>query len=108
MSINEYIMRLAGFSVGLISLFLTLSPLSPFCSELPLYHMAWVGRGGSGLVGRNGRLGCRGGHGHMLVVGWGCDSCCSGWCRFVRSCASCCSFSSGIVASVCIVRIELE
>ena len=70
--------------------------------------MAWVGRGGSGLVGRIGRLGCRGGHGQMLVVGWGGDLCCSGCCRSVRSCASCCSFSLGIVALVCIVRIELE
>ena len=100
-------MRLAGFSYGSDFTFLILSPLSPFCSGLPLYHMAWVGRGGSGLVGRNGRLGCRGDHGQMLVVGWGCDPCCSGWCRFVRSCASCCSFSLGIVASVCRARIEL-
>ena len=51
-------MRLAGFSYRSDFTFLTLSPLSSFCSGLPLYHMAWVGRGGSGLVGRKGRLGC--------------------------------------------------
>ena len=60
-------MRLAGFSYRSDFTFLTLSPLSPFCSGLPLYHMAWVGRGGSELVGRNGRLGCRGGHGQMWL-----------------------------------------
>ena len=86
----------------------TLSPLCPSCSVSPVGCMAWVGRGGSGLVGLIGRLGCRGGHGQMLVVGWGGDSCCSGCCRPVHSCASCCSFSLGIVASVCIDRMQLE
>ena len=67
--------------------------------------MAWAGRGGSGLVGRDGSSGRRSGHRHKLVVGWGHRGLGHG-----RLCSSvgCCFFSLCIVASVCIARMQLE